>query len=330
MQQPTRNREAGQRLTRDELSPVQGLGRMAEAGALATAASALALGTLNAQERQGQAHDAPPEKLVEPQAGVAENGEHHDPGTMEMLARQHMQAPSGEAARLDDGPQASHAGTVDTVWDPSALTARIAEQIASSITHVLDMASGGDGTPQTLSRDIVERAQHIAEEVHGQFTAQEPLAVLADLVPHAIGLDTLGGDIVQSVGETLAGSGVMDLLNGAASVADPDEILDGIVADLHGLKLPVDVGLLVSEPLDAATDIAGSLLGGTDRGENPLADLFYDDGGADAALSGIADAAGGVTDLVTGIPKIGFLGQPLDLGEELGGLTHGHNALQVL
>ena len=34
--------------------------------------------------------------------------------------------------------------------------------------------------------------------------------------------------------------------------------------------------------------------------------------------------------LVAEIPEIGFLGQPLDPAEALGGLTHGHNALGVL
>ena len=328
MQQPTRNRETGQRLARDDLSPL-GSGRMAEAGALATAASALALGTLTAQERQADARDAAPKMTVEPQSGAAESEIRADAGAREPPAQHDREAPSGQAARLTgDEPKQDHADTADTIWDPSALTARIAEQIASSVGNVLDMAGGGGGTPQTLSRDIVEQAQHIAREVHGQFAAKEPLAVLADLVPQAV--DTLGSDIIRSVDDTLIESGVMDLLNGVASIADPGEIIGDIVADLHGLKLPVDVEALVSEPLEAVSDIAASLLGGADHGKNPLADLFYDDGGADIAQSIVAETVGGISDLVTEIPKIGFLGQPLDLGEELGGLTHGSNALQVL
>ena len=328
MQQPTRNRETGQRLARDDLSPL-GSGRMAEAGALATAASALALGTLNAQERQAEARDAAPKMTVEPQPGAAESEVRADGGAKEAPAQHDRQPSSGEVAPLtDDRPKQDHADTGDTIWDPSALTARIAEQIASSVGHVLDMAGGGGGTPQTLSRDIVEQAQHIAREVHGQFAAKEPLAVLADLVPQAV--DTLGGDIIRSVDDTLTQSGVMDLLNGVASIVDPDEIVGDIVADLHGLKLPVDVGALVSEPLETVSDIAGSLLGGADQGKNPLAEIFYDDGGADIAQSIVGEALGGVSDLVTAIPDIGFLGQPLGLGEELGGLTYGSNALQVL
>lgn len=330
MQQPARNRDASLRLTRDELSPSSGFGRMPEVSALATAASAMALGTLNARERQADARDEAA-KIIEPQSGSTENKIHPDAGAAETPARDTVQVQSGEAARsAEDGPQLGHLASADAIWDPSALTARIAEQIASSVSHVLDMATGGDGTPQTLSRDIVEQAQHIAQEVHGQFVAQEPLAVLADLVPHTLGLDTLGQDILRSVDESLTQSGVMDLLNGVASIADPEKILDDIVADLHGLKLPVDVGALVSGPLETVTDISGALLGGADHGKNPLADLFYDDGGADALRSTLGGAVEGASDLATEIPKIGFLGQPLDLVEEIGGLTHGHNALQVL
>ena len=192
------------------------------------------------------------------------------------------------------------------------------------------MASGGQATPVTLSRDIVERAQDIAQQVHGQFAAKEPLAVLADLVPSAAGLDTLGHDIIVSVDGTLTKSGVMDLLQGATAIVDPDKMVSDIVSNLHGLDLTVDVGALVSEPLDAVTSITQSVLGGEDHGDNPLADLFYDDGGADAVLSGISEAAGDLTGLMPEVPRIGFLGQPLDLGEELGGLTHGHNALGIL
>jgi len=304
---------------------------MAETAALATAASAMAIGTLNAKERQSEMRDTPPKTTVEPQSGIAENGVRVDAGTTEIPAQHDRQVPSGEAARLtDDGPKQDLADTADAIWDPSALTARIAEQIASSVGHVLDMAAGGGGTPQTLSRDIVEQAQHIAREVHGQFAAKEPLAVLADFVPQAVNLDTLGTDIIRNVDDTLTQSGVMDLLNGAIPGPDPDEIVGDIVADLQGVKIPVDVSALVAEPLEAVGDIAGSLLGGVDQGKNPLADLFYDDGGADIAQSIVAETVGGISDLVTDIPKISFLGQPLDLGEELGGLTHGSNVLQVL
>ena len=331
MKRTAKNREASQRLARDDFSPSLGSGRLVEAGALATAASAMAIGTLHARERQADARDEQPKPTVEPQSDTAENEVGADAGAREPPAQHDRQAPSGEAARpTDDIPQAADhdANTADTIWDPSALTARIAEQIASSVGHVLDMAGGGGGTPQTLSRDIVEQAQHIAREVHGQFAAKEPLAVLADLVPQTV--DTLGDDIIGSVDDALTQSGVMDLLNGAALAADPAGIVGDIVADLNGLTLPVDVSALVSEPLETVSDIAGSLLGGVDQGKNPLADLFYDDGGADIAQSIVGEALGSVSDLVTEIPDIGFLGQPLGLGEELGGLTHGGNALQVL
>jgi len=332
MREPARNRESGQRLTREELTPSAGFGRMAEIGALATAASAMAIGTLEAAEPKMPPQDEAA-KIVRPQSGSAEErtSAHHD-GTTAGGLEPHgaAGASSGAAHAAETMPEAGHAMPAGMVMDPAALTARIAEQIASSVSHVLDMASGGDGTPATLSRGIVERAQDIAQEVHSQVTAREPLAVLADLVPPAASLDTLGHDIIQSVDETLARSGVMDLLQGVTAIADPDKILGDIVSDLHGLKLPVDVGALVSEPLDAVTSITQSVLGGEDQGKNPLVDLFYDDGGADAVPSGSGETAGGLTDLVTEIPEIGFLGQPLDLGEALGGLTHGHNALGVL
>ena len=328
MQQPARNRESGQRLTREELAPSAGFGRFAEVGALATAASAMAIGALNAAEPKAPVHDEAA-RNVQPQSGSAEETKAADTGTAGNLAPH--SAPAGAAAEphmAEQTPEAGQATVADALMDPSALTARIAEQIASSVGHVLDMAGGGSGTTQTLSRDIVEQAQHIAREVHGQFAAKEPLAVLADLVPQTV--DTLGDDIIGSVDDALTQSGVMDLLNGVASVADPDGIAGDIVADLNGLTLPVDVSALVSEPLETVSDIAGSLLGGVDQGRNPLADRFYDDGGADIAQSIVGEALGGVSDLVTEIPDIGFLGQPLGLGEELSGLTHGNNALQVL
>jgi hypothetical protein len=330
MREPARNREIGQRLTREELAPSAGFGRMAEIGALATAASAMAIGTLEAAEPKMPPQDEAA-KIVRPQSGSAEQKTSaHDGITAGGLEPHGAAGASSGATRAGTVPEAGHATPADMLMDPAALTARIAEQIASSVSHVLDMASGGDGTPATLSRGIVERAQDIAQEVHSQVTAREPLAVLAELVPPAASLDTLGHDIIQSVDKTLTKSGVMDLLQGVTAIADPDKILGDIVSDLHGLKLPVDVGALVSEPLDAVTSITQSVLGGEDQGENPLVDLFYDDGGADAVLSGIGETAGGLTDLVTEIPEIGFLGQPLDLGEALGGLTHGHNALGVL
>ena len=55
---------------------------------------------------------------------------------------------------------------------------------------------------------------------------------------------------------------------------------------------------------DAVTSITQSVLGGEDHGKNPLADLFYDDGAADAALSGIGETVGGLADLVAEIPEM--------------------------
>lgn len=331
MQQPSRNRESGQRLTREELAPSAGFARMAEVGALATAASAMAIGTLNAAQLKAPSLDETAKIVQRQSGGVDEMASAHHRASVGGLDPSGAAAgSSGETPAAEVMPEAVDATPSDTLMDPAALTARIAEQIAFSLSHVLDMAAGGDGTPATLSRNIVERAQDIAQEVHGQFTAKEPLAVLADLVPSAASLDTLGHDIIQSVDDTLTKSGVMDLLQGATAIADPDSILGDIVTDLHGLRLPVDVEALVAEPLETVTSITSAVLGGGDQGENPLADLFYDDGGADAVLSGVSGTVGDVTKLVTDIPDIGFLGQPLELAEALGGLTHGHNALGVL
>lgn len=331
MKLPARSRESGQRLTRDELAPASGIGRMTEVGALATAASAMAIGVLNAKEFAGaddrDGHQVTPQ--VEDIAGknALENVDQR------MIAPDHDAAPAPSAELVNLGNtsgQEEHASALDRILDPSALTARIAEQIASSVSHVLDMAAGGDRTPQTLSRDIVEQAQHIAQEVHGQFVAQEPLAVLADLVPPALALDTLGAGIIHDVDDVLSKSGVMDLLHGASALADPEKIIDGVVGSLHGLDLPVDVSALIAAPIETVTAIPEALLGGTDHGKNPLADLFYDDGGDDIAKSVVGHAGEAVADLMNDVPKLGFLAQPLDLGDELGGLTHGHGPLQLL
>jgi hypothetical protein len=132
MKQPARNREGGQRLTRDDLAPVSTISRMAEVGALATAASAMVLGTLNATEHQ-EPDNGPSGHRMQQQAG----GDDKLPSEIrdiEALARYSMQAISGEQIRLPAGEQ--HAGAAvptDAAFDPTALTARIAEQIASSV-----------------------------------------------------------------------------------------------------------------------------------------------------------------------------------------------------
>jgi hypothetical protein len=181
------------------------------------------------------------------------------------------------------------------------------------------VAAGGAGTPQTLSRVIVEQAQHIARDVHDQFAADEPLAVLADLVPPTLPLDTL------------ATGGVMDLLQGVNTIVDPGKIVDGIVADLHGLHAPIDMAsAIAAAPLENVKALPEAILGGAAHGANPLADLFYDDGGAEPAHSAIDSLGSAVSDAAGALPKIGFLAQPLDIGETLGGLTHGHNVLQLL
>jgi len=323
MKQPARSREQGQRLSRDELALASGVGRTAEVSSLATAASAMALGIVNAKERPAQEVHQPATDMRNGDGDVAEAAPAQ---AGEALAGAADHAVARELVALPDGSrQGEHANSADGLLDPSALTARIAEQIASSVSHVLDAAAGGGGTPQTLSRDIVEQAQHIAQEVHDQFAAHEPLAVLADLVPPTLALDTLGTDIIHGVDETLTKGGVMDLLHGASTIADPGKIIDGIVADLHGLTSPVNLAAIAAAPLDAIEVLPEAILGGATHGANPLADIFYDDG--DSAVASLDSA---ISDVVAEVPKIGFLAQPLDVGEVLGGLTHGHNALQIL
>jgi len=334
MKQPARNRETGQRLTRDDLAPGAGIGRTAEIGALATAASAMALGTLNAMERQATLVDHP-SAATQPRADGAVSKSDAQTDGVETLARHGMPALSSDQIQLPNGaPPSGQAASTNLVMDPSALTARIAEQIASSVSHVLDTAAGNRATADTLARDIVGQSLEIAHDIHDQIVAREPLAVLADLVPGAAGItagiDGLAEGIIRSVDALLSDGGVVDLLTGAAPIVDADKILGDIVAELHGLKLPIDVASLASGPIDAVEAIPESLLGGEDHGRNPLADLFYDDGGADIAKSVIGDAAGIVSDFVSQTLKIGFLAQPLDLGEELGGLMQGSNALHLV
>lgn len=330
MKQPARNRESGQRPSREELAPGSGFGRMAEIGALATAASAVAIGALEARE-----HAAALDQVVgHPAVSDPENMASYvvDPAPQELLNHEaDAHAPEPRLVEFGDAaPAAGHATPTETFLDPSVLTARIAEQIASSVTHVLNMAGGGQGTAQTLSRDIVEQAQNIAHEVHGQFTAQEPLSVLADLVPPSIGLDTLSSDIIAGVDQSLADSGVIDLLHGATAITDPHLILDGVMANLNGLELPIDVAALTAVPTDIADAVPADLLGGVTSGQNPLADLFYDDGGADVAQSAMDMVGQTLSEVVAEAPKPGFLAQPLDLGDELGGLTHGNGGLSLL
>lgn len=330
MKQPARTRESGQRPTREELVPASGYGRMAEIGALAAAASAVAIGALDAKERLAARDDAADNRAVPDIAHEAGGGldlaRHDSPSHAPDL-----QTTAARLVELGDGSAPTeHAAAAETVFDPSALTARIAEQIASSVSHVLDMAAGGQGTAQTLSHDIVEQAQSIAQEVHSQFMAHEPLAALADLLPASIGLEALGSSIIESVDRSLAESGVMDLLQGATAIADPDVIIGGIVANLNGLELPIDVSAFGAMPTGIADAVPADLLGGVAHGQNPLADLFYDDGGADVVKSAVDAVGKTLGDAVTEMPKIGFLAQPIDLGDELGGLTHGNGGLHLL
>ena len=134
MQQPARNRESGQRLTREELAPSAGFGRLAEVGALATAASAMAIGALNAAEPKAPTHDEAA-RNVQQQSGNAEEAKAADTGTAGNLAPH--SAPAGAAAEpnmAERPPEAGQATVADALMDPSALTARIAEQIASSVS----------------------------------------------------------------------------------------------------------------------------------------------------------------------------------------------------
>jgi hypothetical protein len=69
------------------------------------------------------------------------------------------------------------------------------------------MATDGGGSGEALSRGIVEQAREIAHDIHDEFFAQEPLALLADM-SHAddivSGLDGLAGDIIGCMAHRLS------------------------------------------------------------------------------------------------------------------------------
>lgn len=348
MKQPARNRESGQRATRDDAGLTNAAGRIAEVGALATAASAMAIGIGQAMEGAERPETGPEGKsaalpMSEHRAShQLDNGDARPLDTVQQVDTRHAAQREADgtgtvATRADDnktdaGPT-PEADIAHNVLDPIELTGRIAEQIASSVRDVLDMAAGGDGSTDTLSRNIVEQARDIAGGIHQQLSAQDPLTALADLLPPIAVTEGLGARIVDAVDSTLDNAGVMDLLAGAAPVVDAGQIVGDVVASLHGDTMPIDVAGIAGEALDTALAIPQSVLGGVDIARNPLAELFYDDGGGEVVQS-VADGAGDALTGIAGVASqtldIGFLGQPLEVGGELGGLTHGHNPLQIL
>ena len=347
MKQPARNRDAGQRPMRDDVASASSTGRMAEIGALATAASAMAIGVGQAMERRDidPGHEkAMPAPSPDARSSLsAETGDSPPVAGAQQLAdaqpavMRDMTGAATAQARDDvdtaEAGAAPHTQMAQTVLDPVELTGRIAEQIASSVRDVLDMAAGGAGSTDDLSRTIVEQARGIADGIHQQLSAQDPLAALADLLPPTPATEGLGAQIVDAVDTTLGKAGVMDLLAGEAPVIDAGKIVGDVVASLYGVDAPIDLAGLAGGTIDKVLAIPQSILGGVDEVKNPLAGLFYDDGGGDvvqAVADGANGVANGIAGLVTDTPAIGFLGQPLDAGGELGGLTTGHNPLQIL
>jgi len=227
------------------------------------------------------------------------------------------------------GEPAIHASSETLSPAHDDVVSRLAEQITSSVGHVLTAVQQGglDGTGSTLAETIFQTANSIVEDIRAQIPNVKTIidnstAPIPTIVHAAVGdLPDIGHQVQEAVSDI----NIVDALNGKADFDAPTaQPIDGLVGELTGLATDTLPNVL-DDVAATAANIPASMLGGAEPTHGILTGIFYDDGGSEG-LSGSASQTASVPEPA----DLGFLGQPLANSDELTGIFHGSSSMHLV